>query len=144
VPTPAVVAGAVYPAGLFYRADLVTEQIPEGRDLAEILFGGASDDADRMQAMEASGALIRSLERSGVHHRDVNAKNIVLSGSGGELSGYLVDLDRCRIRPDGVSAPTVPMRQRLERSLRKLERSTGRGLDGRAWDALDLGFGTVS
>ena len=37
--TPRIVAAAVYPSGLLYRADLVTELVPHARTLADVLFG---------------------------------------------------------------------------------------------------------
>ena len=37
--TPRVVAAAVYPSGVLYRADLVTELVPHARTLADVLFG---------------------------------------------------------------------------------------------------------
>lgn len=40
VPTPAVVAAAWYPGGLFYRADIATELVPDASSLAEVLFDG--------------------------------------------------------------------------------------------------------
>jgi hypothetical protein len=42
VPTPRVVGAAVYPAGAFYRGDLVTERVDGARDLAAVLFGAAA------------------------------------------------------------------------------------------------------
>lgn len=42
VPTPRMVGAAVYPAGAFYRGDLVTERVEGARDLAAILFGAAA------------------------------------------------------------------------------------------------------
>jgi hypothetical protein len=38
ISTPAVVAGIVYPAGIFYRADLVTEEIPNAVAVAGPLW----------------------------------------------------------------------------------------------------------
>ena len=41
VPTPAVMAGATYSAGIFYRADIATELIPDAKSLRDVLFGAA-------------------------------------------------------------------------------------------------------
>src|SRR5690606_30819678 len=51
VATPRVIAAAVYPAGIFYRADVITEYIPDSIDLAEALFGPAAlEGEDRVRA----------------------------------------------------------------------------------------------
>jgi len=140
IATPAVVAGATYPAGVWYRADLVTEQIPEASDLAEVLFGANPSDIDVDAALLATGALIRNLERRGILHPDLNAKNVVLAPAGGQVLAHLVDLDRCCARAPGVPAPAYFMRRRLERSLRKFQRRTGRVLAPDAWSTLRAGF----
>jgi 3-deoxy-D-manno-octulosonic acid kinase len=136
-----VVAGAVYPDGLFYRADLVTEEIPGAADLADVLFSGVAPAVDAEAALTAAGALVRSLETAGVFHPDLNAKNIVLQPDPAGVRAHLVDLDRCKPRPEGTRTPGQAMRRRLERSLRKHEAHAGRPLPERAWSALRSGFG---
>ncbi|MFO7892675.1 MAG: lipopolysaccharide kinase InaA family protein, partial [Longimicrobiales bacterium] len=42
LPTPAHIAAAVYPSGIWYRGDLVTRWVPGSRDLAAVLFPGRS------------------------------------------------------------------------------------------------------
>jgi len=140
IPTPSVVAGAVYPAGLFYRADLVTEEIPRAADLASVLFGSDDPPVDPETALTAAGTLVRRLEKAGVFHPDLNAKNIVLQPVEEGARAHLVDLDRCCPRVRGVPAPAHPMRRRLERSLRKFEGRAGRSLPAGAWSALQRGF----
>ena len=136
IPTPAVVAGIVYPAGIFYRADLVTEEIPGGVDLSQVLFGATPSGIDAEAALIATGGIVRNLERNGLYHPDLNAKNIVLTSTNEGVDAYLVDLDRCCARPRGVPAPAFPMRRRLERSLLKFQATTGRTLSASAWTAL--------
>lgn len=154
IATPAVAAGAVYPAGAFYRADLATEEIPGGVDLAEVLFGPGPDPAGsgpvalevadsgaagRLAALEAAGALVRRLAEAGVMHRDLNARNIVLQPGAGGLRGWVVDLDGCGFgAPSAASA--AAMRRRLERSLRKLGARAACPLGRDAWSALDAGL----
>jgi hypothetical protein len=140
IPTPAVVAGAIYPSGFWYRADLVTEQIPDAADLAEVLFGANPSNIDLAEALLATGALVRNLEQRGILHPDLNAKNVVLAPVGGKLVAHLVDLDRCCARAPGVPAPAYFMRRRLERSLRKFEHRTGQLLPSDAWAVLRAGF----
>lgn len=140
IPTPSVVAGAVYPGGLFYRADLVSEEIPDAADLAVVLFERDPPPVAPEAALVAAGTLVRSLEHAGVFHPDLNAKNIVLQPWRDGARAHLVDLDRCCPRVVGVAGPTHPMRRRLERSLRKFERRVGRALPSAAWAALRRGF----
>jgi len=138
IATPAVVAGAVYPAGAFYRADLVTEEIPGGVDLAGVLFGGRGAALPPPDALAAAGTLVRSLAEAGVRHRDLNAGNIVLQAGAAGLRAWVVDLDGCVVGRASTAAAGA-MRRRLERSLRKLGARTGRPLETDAWDALRAG-----
>lgn len=144
VPTPAVVAGAVYPAGLFYRADLVTELVPGGRELSDVLFGrdvtagreaaeGARPRSDTEgpawsaeTVLEAAADLARALEEAGVDHPDFNARNVLLTeGTGGAPRAWVLDLDRCAVHPpDGVPAPGR-MGRRLLRSVVKIAGQRG-------------------
>jgi len=140
IPTPAVVAGVVYPDGVFYRGDLVTELIPGAADLAEVLFAPYDGDTPRVDALRAAGALVRKLELAGVQHPDLNAKNLVLTVGPHGVDAHLLDLDRCQVRPPGVAAAGFPMRSRLVRSLRKFARRTGRKLSPAEWEALTRGW----
>jgi len=145
LPTPAVVAGAVYPAGVFYRGDLVTELIPGGTDLRELLFAGGDPRAEA--ALEETGRLVRRMERAGVYHPDLNAANLLVTAvaaganvEASDLTVHLLDLDRCQTRDGGAPAPRGPMRERLERSLRKLGAASGRPLSDAGWAALHRGL----
>jgi len=145
IPTPRVIAAAVYPSGIFYRGDLVTTFIPDAMELAEVLFdpkrGGVSGSVDRRQALSESGALIRKAAAAGVMHPDLNARNILLEWSGQAPQGHLLDLDRCRVasgpRPDAARA----MHDRLRRSLQKLEKKTSLKLAPGDLKALARGMG---
>lgn len=144
IPSPAVVAGAVHPAGLFYRADLVTMYVPGSIDLAGLLFGEpaepetsrrrgrSGDEVDRRwlraRVLAETGRLLARMGEAGVEHRDLNAGNVLVRMDGTALRLLLLDLDRCRIRPPGEMTDPVPMLRRLERSLVKLGRRSGRPL----------------
>ena len=139
VSTPAVVAGAVYPAGPFYRADLVTEEIPGGVDLAGVLFERRSAAITPSDALSAAGRLVVALAAAGVRHPDLNAGNIVLQAGPAGPRAWVVDLDGCRLG-DASSGAMDALRRRLERSLRKLGARHGRPLDEGAWAALSAGL----
>lgn len=136
LPTPAVIAGAVYRHGTsgsvgLYRADLVTEVVPDARSLAAVILDG---DTPTAESLRRAGALVRSLAKAGLAHADLSAGNVVLDAAGGV---WVVDLDRARRSRVGSG---VAMLSRLERSLRKLARSAGVELDTQAWAALRGGL----
>lgn len=134
--TPRVLAGAVYPAGAFYRADLVTEFVPDAVELARLLFTEERDPAEREEALAGVGRLIARAAAVGVEHRDLNARNVLIERHAGGTLPLLLDLDRCRVCPAGTSVRPDTMRARLERSLRKHERASGRPLAAAEWAAL--------
>jgi len=144
VPTPRVVAAAIYPSGIFYRGDVVTDLVPRARSLGSLLFGPerSQDPALRDELIQAAAAMPLRLARWGVEHRDLNVDNLLRPGedSGGEGGwppGELVvlDLDRCRLRRQSLEDGGRAMAARLERSLRRGEERRGPALDHREWDA---------
>lgn len=126
VETPRVMAATVYPAGAFYRGDLVTEFVEDARDLAGILFSGDEEPSRRRRAAAATGVLVGDLAEAGIHHRDLNAKNVLLVGEGEALRALVLDLDRCRLAAAGTATAAGPMLERLLRSLGSFEADTGR------------------
>jgi 3-deoxy-D-manno-octulosonic acid kinase len=119
IPTPRVVAGAIYRNAWFYRADLVTDYVPESRTLADVVFGDV-DRSDIHDALRAAGTLIGTMASIGLGHPDLNARNILLvRGRGGE-DALPVDLDRCEVPKVPRAISPEPMVTRLVRSLRKI------------------------
>ncbi len=141
VPTPRVVAAAVYPAGLFYRGDLVTEFVEDSSDLIGTLFDaerkGAGGALERQDALQAAGALIRRMAEAGILHRDLHAGNILLQWEGSAPRPYLLDLDRCEVLSPGRRAGSGRMLSRLRRSLRKWEGWSGLRLSAKEWETLE-------
>lgn len=128
LPVPAPVAARYERFGLFYRADLVTEELPTRRTLAEALQS-APLEAARWRAV---GQCVGRLHAHGVQHADLNAHNLLL-GSDGAV--YVLDFDRGRIRPRGAWEQAVL--ERLQRSLRKVTAGLPPGrFDAAAWQAL--------
>lgn len=126
VRTPAVVCGVIYPDGPFYRADLVTEVVPNTRTLADTLY---EQDGTRgwLVAMTRSGELIRRLADAGVFHVDLNAHNILLTEEpDGDV--FVVDLDRARILSHSSKSARERMTARLIRSIVKVGTPTGERL----------------
>jgi len=127
VATPEVVAAVVYPAGLFYRADIATRYIPDGRDLAEVVLGETRGHAEaRIAAWRATGVLLSRVFAAGVEHADLNMRNILITAE----RAWLLDLDRAVVHEREVSdVARSRMLARLERSRRKIEAATGRAAD---------------
>ena len=111
LPVPQVVAACYRRSGLYYRADLIMQRLPETQTLTQCV---AQNRLDAELAAEV-GALVARFHRAGVWHADLNAHNVLVAPSG----LYLVDFDRGRMR---VPAPSWRMGnlQRLRRSLFKI------------------------
>lgn len=108
VPTPAVLAYAVYRSGPFARADVVTALVEPSHDLAAGLSADAT--SGRQEQLDAAATLVAALARAGAIHHDLNAKNVLIG-----REAMVLDVDR-------VSFGHEP-RQALERNLDRLERS---------------------
>ena len=130
--TPRVVAAAVYPGRLLYRADLITEFVPHARTLADVLFrangpsGGRSCGNARREAMACAAELITRLAKAGVRHPDLNADNVLIAREAQRVHAILLDLDGCRVAGPGRPVDPARLRRRLARSIRKLERTRPR------------------
>jgi len=138
VAVPRIAAAVVYPAGLFYRADVAMHYIAGSLDLASSLFDreDAVEGISRQVALRAARELIRTMSANGILHADLNAKNILLKGSD-TPEPYLLDLDRCRILDRLSEAQERVMLNRLRRSLRKWERLSNRLLTPNEWSCLE-------
>src|SRR5262249_54496163 len=86
----------------------------------------ASPDAEaRARVASAAGRAVARLHAAGIAHADLNLSNILV----GRDEAAVVDLDRARLRPDGLSARDRSRSlRRLARSVRKLDPS-GRVID---------------
>jgi len=143
IPTPRVMAGAVYPGWTFYRADLITEYVADATDLAHALFEEERAAEERARILRAVGSLVARAAAAGIEHPDLNAKNVLIDRSAGEAVPVLLDLDRCRLWPAGVTAEPDPMVERLARSLRRHAERSRRGLGRAEWGALREGAGVA-
>lgn len=111
LPVPAPVAAGYARSGLLYRADIITEEVPETKTLAQVLSEEVPLDVWRR-----IGRTIGAFHAHGVQHADLNAHNILLSGARREV--YVIDFDRGRIRARGAWEQAVLAR--LRRSLLKI------------------------
>jgi hypothetical protein len=120
IPTPAVVAYAVYPAGLgLSRSDVVTEEIPDSRDFGAMLLATHPDDDNRQKAWNATKRLLDRLAAAGVRHHDLNVKNVLLRRTDDDLfAGYVLDVDRVELdcaRPDAYAGNQARLRRSVEK-----------------------------
>lgn len=128
LPVPLPVAARYERDGVVYRADLITELLPDSHSLAVRLAEG--DVAFATWA--AIGRCIRRFHDHGLCHADLNAHNILLRG---EAEVFLVDFDRCALRSPGLWRDANLAR--LRRSLDKLEDSRPqRRFDDAQWQCL--------
>lgn len=110
LPVPRPIAARHRPSGLFYRADLITERVPDALPLAEVLQEGALPERN----WTAIGSVIRQLHDLGVHHADLNCRNILLDVC---EQVWLIDFDKCKRRE-----PNGWMKRNLARLLRSIEK----------------------
>lgn len=131
LPVPAPVAARYLRSGLTYTADLITEELPSSRTLAQSLSTRTTDQ------WCAIGRTIARFHREGVHHADLNAHNILI---GADESIYILDFDRGRLRERGPWEAAVL--SRLRRSLEKISRQRSDAhFSERNWEALMDGYG---
>jgi 3-deoxy-D-manno-octulosonic acid kinase len=142
VATPEVVAAVVYAAGIFYRADLATRQVPESADLAETVLGRRRGDAGaRCASWHSAGLLLHTAFHAGVEHADLNLRNILIQPGADGPAAYLLDLDRARVRCGPVAdGARAAMLERLHRSRRKLEARFGTATTAAELGAFDGGL----
>ncbi|MEO9683620.1 MAG: 3-deoxy-D-manno-octulosonic acid kinase [Tateyamaria sp.] len=110
LPVPLPVAARYVPFGPGYRADIITQRIPNALPLQEVL----GDRALSAQLWNAIGANVRNLHDHGVYHSDLNCRNILMDTSD---QVWFIDFDKCEKREPGTWAQANL--DRLLRSLRK-------------------------
>lgn len=113
LPVPAPIAAHYVRGWLTYRADLITELLPDTRTFADEITGRDAPEA----VWRAVGSTIATFHREGVHHADLNANNILLGQDPARV--YLLDFDRGRIEARGPWEQVVIAR--LRRSLEKIK-----------------------
>lgn len=121
VPTPEVIGFVSYPAGqILRRSDVATREIPDSHDLAVVLRE-MNDAGHRVECLRATGKLLALMARSGAHHPDLNARNVLITWDSESGAGaHVLDVDRIRFHVPGDPMVSRANLERLERSFRKL------------------------
>ena len=132
LPVPRPVAARYTPSGPFYRADIITERIPDARPLEDVL----RETSLYTPTWRAVGATIKRLHDHGVFHSDLNCRNILIDK---DETIWIIDFDKCEIR-----GPGNWMTQNLDRLLRSFRKENARPLglhwDDEAWSHLLAGY----
>jgi hypothetical protein len=126
VPTPEVLAYAVYPAlGPFARADVATRLL-RGRGLPEAWKATVSDE-ERWALIDVLSRLIGALRRAGAHHPDLNVRNVLVLDAAPGPTAAILDVDRMRF---GTPGDSVLARRNVRRLLRSMAKArVGYGVD---------------
>lgn len=115
LPVPEPIAASHRPRGLlFYEADILVGLIPDSANVVQWLQRRALTAAE----WKALGHAVRRLHERQVFHSDLNAHNLLLDGAG---QAWVVDFDKCAVRPDHDWKP-----RNLDRLLRSLRKEAGR------------------
>ena len=134
LPVPAPIAARYVRGVLTYRADLLTEHLPDSRTLADAITGAQLP----REQWSAIGRTIAAFHREGVHHADLNAHNIMLEHAVAPRV-YLLDFDRGRIEARGAWERDVLAR--LLRSLHKVSmQRPGVRFGDDEWQWLNQGY----
>jgi 3-deoxy-D-manno-octulosonic acid kinase len=142
IPTPAVVAAAVYLRGFLYRGEVAREEVRNARDLADCLFGEpALDGHQRTEVLTAAGQLIGSLHDAGIIHPDLNLRNVLIVERAAAVpQAFILDLEKCRTVGRLSRLSRRSMLRRFRRSARRFEERGGRPLSKSEWDAFRAGY----
>lgn len=132
VPTPEVVAYALYPAlGPFVRADVATRALA-GADFPEA-WAAARDIPRRQLLIDALATSLRALRAAGAAHPDLNLKNVFMVDSGATCTAFVLDIDRVTFGAPGNDRAFLINIERVKRSAAKWREERGLDLDAAAF-----------
>lgn len=111
LPVPRPIAAAVHRRGLLYRADIITDRVPNAAPLSDTIEHRSLP----AQIWKSIGQTVRRMHDLGVWHADLNAHNILIANE----QVWLIDFDRGRIRAEKKRWKDSNL-ARLRRSLDKI------------------------
>lgn len=107
VNVPRPIAARAVKLGLTYQADLLSERIPNARDLVSIL----QERALSKEMYKKIGQEIAKMHTANVNHTDLNIHNILIDN---QDRVWIIDFDKCHLASEG---------QWQKRNLERLKRS---------------------
>lgn len=116
VNVPRPIAAQATKIGFYYKADLLSEKIPNARDLVSILQEKVLPES----MYRKIGKEIRKMHQAQVNHTDLNIHNILIDN---QEKVWIIDFDKCH-REEG-SQWKVKNLKRLERSFFKEKNKRG-------------------
>lgn len=132
LPTARPVAAQVKRKGMCYQADIIVERIPNAQDLVKHLQTQAQDE----QFYRQLGELVARFHQHGVHHADLNIKNI-LCDAAGKL--WLIDFDKGQLNCHD-SDKQLGSLMRLKRSFEKERERHGIHFKDENWQSLEQSY----
>ena len=108
LPVPAPVAARYVRNGIYYKADIITREIPDIESLSDKLLGNSMTE----QLWENIGECIAKFHNHGVFHMDLNVENIQIDQNN---QVFLLDFDKGRV--------SEPLRRLSDSNLMRLKRS---------------------
>jgi tRNA A-37 threonylcarbamoyl transferase component Bud32 len=103
-----------------YRGAIVTREIAGAETLGDVVRRDPRGD-ERAAIVAGVARAVRVMHDRGLHHRDLNVGNILLSRARGTVDVHVIDLDRARLRDRVARRARRRALRRLARSLAKLE-----------------------
>ena len=126
LPVPAPVAARYVRNGIYYKADIITREIPDIESLSDRLLGNSMTE----QLWENIGECIAKFHNHGVFHMDLNVENIQIDQNNQVL---LLDFDKGK-----VSEPSRHLSDsnlmRLRRSIAKVTQLKQLAFPSSGWD----------
>ena len=108
LPVPAPVAARYVRNGIYYKADIITREIPDIESLSDKLLGNSMTE----QLWENIGECIAKFYNHGVFHMDLNVENIQIDQNN---QVFLLDFDKGKV--------SEPLRRLSDSNLMRLKRS---------------------
>jgi len=114
LPSPKPIAALIVKHGLFYKNDLIMENIQHEQTFAQALV-----DTTDNEIWQNVGQTIAQFHANGIYHSDLNAHNILLR----QNKVYLIDFDKGEQRRINAKWPHSNM-TRLKRSIEKVTKKS--------------------
>lgn len=136
LPAPTPVAGRIIRKGLFYKADLMMEKIPNATDIFQLL----QKQGLSFEAWKSIGATIAAFHKRGVYHADLNCHNLMRDNQG---TIWLIDFDKAKIHTpeSGRAGWAAQNLARLYRSLvKEREKNSPFYFEDNHWEQLLAGY----